>query len=460
MGFTLRPTTVSMQERLFQVYALSPRMAMLEVGTGGGKTYGAIHTVASISPNLHMLIFTTNAVLKSKQWDTQIEDYNHVMDASLTFDAFNYEKLALDKHYANINQSLLNARNSGKRVIVVLDEIHLVKLASSAKASKRSKRLIDVTRDAAVLTTLGLSATTVTNSLLDMSTYLIIAGFYKSSRDFIHQHVKRYDEYHTPIVKDKSGVVREDYFHQPERIKALYKMITVKVDTSEYMPDVTSTRFRFKLTKDQREMYNQTLRDFDMGLYEFPAQVRGAQNKMLANYLFQQKDLALIGIIEKRKRKELDGIVAPILVFYEYTATLDHLDRIIQELYPEYPIYYIAGTRKKPSNMGEPDNKEAIYLIQYSSGAEGLDWQWSNCSVFYEGPTRTDKYIQAKGRNVRNKSIMPHVFHYFFEYINTLDANRWMTTSNKTKFTEKLANELFYKELNEYRNSPKSGGNP
>lgn len=451
MGFTLRETTVSMQQRLFGVYALSPRMAMLEVGTGGGKTYGAIHTVASIDPKLHMLIFSTNAVLKSNQWDAQIEDYNNVMGAELTFDAFNYEKLALDKHYANINESLIAARRKGKRVVVVLDEVHLVKLAANAKASKRSKRLIDVTRDPAVLTTLGLSATTVTNSLLDMATYLIIAGFYKSSRDFIHKHVKRYDEYHTPIVKDKSGKVREDYFHNPDQIKALYKMITVKVDTSEYMPDVTEVRLRFRLTKEQRMMYNQTLKDFDMGLYEFPSQVRGAQNKLLANRIFEQKDLALIGIIERRRKKELDGIVAPILVFYEYTATLNHLDRLLKELYPEYTLHYIAGTRKKPKNMGEPDDKQSIYLIQYTSGAEGLDWQWSNCSVFYEGPSRTDKYIQAKGRNVRNKSIMPHVFHFFFEYINTIDATRWTTTTNKTAFTKKLADELFYKELAQAR---------
>lgn len=451
MTFSLRPTTVSMKDRLFGVYALSPRMAMLEVGTGGGKTYGAIHTIASIDPNLHMLIFSTNAVLKSKQWDAQIEDYNNVMNSALTFDIFNYEKLALNKHYAIIEDTLSEARRNGKRVVVVLDEVHLVKLASSAKASKRSKRLIDITRNTAVLTTLGLSATTVTNSLLDMSTYLIIAGFYESSRQFIHQHVKRYDEYHTPIVKDKSGKIREDYFHNPDQIKALYKMITVKVDTSEYMPDVTETHLKFKLTKEQRALYNQTLKDFDMGLYEFPAQVRGAQNKLLANHIFEQKDLALIGIIERRRNLELDGIEAPILIFYEYTATLNHIDRLLSELYPEYPVFYIAGTRKKPKNMGEPEDNRSIYLIQYTSGAEGLDWQWSNCSVFYEGPTRTDKYIQAKGRNVRNKSIMPHVFHFFFMFINTLDSARWATTSNKTAFTKKLADELFYKELNEAR---------
>lgn len=449
MGFTLRPTTVSMQERLFQVYALSPRMAMLEVGTGGGKTYGAIHTVASIDPDLHMLIFSTNAVLKSNQWDTQVADYNEVMGSHLTFDIFNYEKLALDKHYAIIRDTMDAARSKGKHMVIVLDEIHLVKLAANAKASKRSKRLIEVTRQPGVLTTLGLSATTVTNSLLDMSTYLIIAGFYKSSRDFIKQHVKRYDEYHTPIVKDKSGKIREDYFNNPEYIKGLYKMITVKVDTSEYMPDVTETHLRFKLTKEQRTLYNQTLKDFDMGLYEFPVQVRAAQNKLLSNHIFEQKDLALIGILERRRRLELDGIMAPILIFYEYTATLNHLDRIIKELYPEYPIYYIAGTRKKPKNMGEPEDNRSVYLIQYTSGAEGLDWQWANCSVFYEGPTRTDKFVQAKGRNVRNKSIMPHVYHYFLKYINTLDSQRWDNMNNKTSFTKRLADELFYKELNE-----------
>ena len=99
--------------------------------------------------------------------------------------------------------------------------------------------------------------------------------------------------------------------------------------------------------------------------------------------------------------------------------------------------------------MGEPEDKRSVYLIQYTSGAEGLDWQWANCSVFYEGPTRTDKFVQAKGRNVRNKSIMPHVYHYFLKYVNTLDSQRWDNMNNKTSFTKRLADELFYKELNE-----------
>lgn len=453
MSFELRESTVSMVQKLMMVYNISPRMAVLEVGTGGGKTYGAIHTTATIDPNLHILLFSTKSILGTDQWKRQIDDYNEVMHANLTFTEFNYDKLALDKHYKNIVNALVDAYEKGRRSIVVLDEVHLIKLASSAKPSKRSERLISITRMPQVLTTLGLSATTVTNSLLDLSTYLIIAGFYASSRDFIRTHAKYYDDYHVPIVKDKSGEIKDEYFKDPETIKALYRMITVKVDTSKYLPEVSRTYLKFKLSPESRRIYNKTFEDYSEGLYEFPVQVTSAQNKLLANQLFAQKDLALIGVIEKRNALEFDGIVAPILVFYEYTATLNHIDRILKELYPETPLYYISGTRKKPKNMGEPEDKTAIYLIQYASGAEGLDWQWSNVSVFYEAASRNDKYIQAKGRNVRNKEIMAKVYHYFFEYLRTADAQRWKLSNHKQNFTKRLANELFKDALNEFKNS-------
>lgn len=442
MTFTLRETTVSMTKKLLNVYNMSPRMAMLEVGTGGGKTYGAIHTAATIDPNLHLLLISTKAILNTKQWDIQIDDYNTVMNTHLTFTAFNYDKLPLKAHYPNIVKAITDNYNQGKRSIIILDEVHMVKLASDAKSSKRANKLISLTRMPQVLTTLGLSATTVSNSLLDMSTYLIIAGFYESTRDFISTHVKRYDEYHTPVIKDKSGEIRDDFFKNPEDIKNLYNMITVRVDTSMYMPEVISTRLNFKLQPEQRKQYRKVILDYDNGLYEFPVQVRSAQNKLLANQLFAQKDLALIGILEKRDAKEFDGIVTPILIFYEYTATLDHIDRILKVLYPDDPIFYLSGSRKKPKNMGKPDNNRAIYLIQYASGAEGLDWQWSNVSVFYEAAVRSIKYVQSQGRNVRNKSIMPRVYHYFFKFEGTIDAQRWLLLQQKRNFTTRLSKEF------------------
>ena len=48
MVFELRPTTERIRKALWQSYARNSKMALLTVKTGGGKTYGAIHTFGSI----------------------------------------------------------------------------------------------------------------------------------------------------------------------------------------------------------------------------------------------------------------------------------------------------------------------------------------------------------------------------------------------------------------------------
>lgn len=451
MTFQLRDTTIEMQKKIFDIYRISPKMAMLEVGTGGGKTYASIHIAAKIDPNIHLIIFTTNSIAKTPQWPNSIKDYNEVMSSKLTHDIYNYEILTATKKFPELLKHLNKIQKSGKQIFLILDEIHLIKLSSSAKASKRANEIITISRLPVTLTTLGLSATTISNSFLDVATYLIIAGFYRNSREFIRQHVKRYDDYHSPIVKDKSGQIREEYFKDPDQIKALYKMITVKVDTSKYLPKVHLEDYTFQLSKNYRKKYNQILSDYKLGVYEYPIQARSAQQNMLVNNLSPQKDLALISVIERRKRGDFDKKTTPILIFYEYTVSLLHLERLLTELYPNYKLYYINGIRKKPKQMTKPPEDDAIYLIQYLSGGEGLDWQWSNCSIFYEGATRQDKFKQALGRNVRDKTVMSDVYHFYFKYKNTIDFTRWQVIQYKTEFTTKLSNELFYKELANYK---------
>ena len=76
-----------------------------------------------------------------------------------------------------------------------------------------------------------------------------------------------------------------------------------------------------------------------------------------------------------------------------------------------------------------------------------MHWQWSNLSIFYEAPVRYEKFEQAKGRNLRNKSIMPHVYHYYLEYVKTLDGERWDVNRSKRDFTETVAENTFLQNL-------------
>lgn len=95
------------------------------------------------------------------------------------------------------------------------------------------------------------------------------------------------------------------------------------------------------------------------------------------------------------------GQIHPILIFYQYNKVCEHLIKMIQTMRPDLPIHTVNGYSK--DTLRKPHDDKSVYLVHYEAGGEGLDWQWSNMSVFYEAPVRYEKYIQAKGRNLRNR---------------------------------------------------------
>lgn len=446
MTFTLRPSTLYIREKLLESYQRNNKIAILTVKTGGGKTYGAIHTFGSIMPNATLLVFTTAKIVKSRQWERSVKDYNQVMHTNLKIICTNYDKLVSQKSINDIYQRLRLIHF--QQVVLILDEVHRIKLAGNGKISKRSTMILKLAKQPFITTVLGLSATAFSNSYLDVAPYLVMAGYYKNKTEFLRKHIKKYDKYRQPVVTDDMGRITRDAFYFPEIIDAEIKSISVYVDTSQYKPLVHTYHEYFKLNRDERHLYNMIAEAYRNKEYEYPIQARMDQERMLAQAIPTQKDIYLIGLINMQTQGIFNHLVTPILIFYQYTSVCIHLRNLLHQNFPNRQIVMING-RAKVSNdvLKKPPADDAIYLVQYEAGGEGLDWQWSNISIFYESPVRYEKFVQAKGRNVRNKSQMPVVYQFELEFINTLDSERWETNRNKKDFTNDISKRTFLKHI-------------
>lgn len=446
MTFTLRPSTLYIREKLLESYQRNNKIAILTVKTGGGKTYGAIHTFGSIMPNATLLVFTTAKIVKSKQWERSVKDYNQVMHTNLKIICTNYDKLVSQKSINDIYQRLRLIHF--QQVVLILDEVHRIKLAGNGKISKRSTMILKLAKQPFITTVLGLSATAFSNSYLDVAPYLVMAGYYRNKTEFLRKHIKKYDKYRQPVVTDDMGRITRDAFYFPEIIDAEIKSISVYVDTSQYKPLVHTYHEYFKLNRDERHLYNMIEDAYRNKEYEYPIQARMDQERMLAQAIPTQKDIYLIGLINMQTQGIFNHLVTPILIFYQYTSVCIHLRNLLHQNFPNRQIVMING-RAKVSNdvLKTPPADDAIYLVQYEAGGEGLDWQWSNISIFYESPVRYEKFVQAKGRNVRNKSQMPVVYQFELEFINTLDSERWDTNRNKKDFTNDISKRTFLKHV-------------
>lgn len=447
MTFTLRPSTKLIHDQLIASYNRNRKIALLTVSTGGGKTYGAIHTFGSLFPNATLIVFTTAKITKSKQWENSVADYNEVMNTHLKIICYNYDKLASKSFNKQLMQKINLVKNTP--MVLILDEIHRIKMASSGKLSKRAYHIINLARQPFITTTLGLSATAFSNSYLDVAPYLIIAGYYRNKTEFLNRHVKELDKYHQPVVTDKFGKISRDAFIDPDLIDRELKSITVFVDTSQYKPKLHSYHEFFRLNTNDRISYNQIMIDYKNKKYDFPIQARMDQERLLVTSLASRKDSYILSLLYNQiSHKIFNGIIAPVLIFYQYTSACIHLKNLLKTAFPKRSLVIVNGKVKTNQKLlSKPPSNDAIYLVQYEAGGEGLDWQWSNVTIFYEAPVRYEKFVQAKGRNVRNKSEMSDIYQFGLEFVNTLDSERWAVNRNKRDFTDDVSKRTFLKNV-------------
>ena len=438
--FELRDTTVRIQQMLLESYKRNPKIALLTLKTGGGKTYAAIHTAAAFDPNQLLIVFTTSKVANSHQWEQSVKDYNEVMGTNLLIICYNYDKVISDSFVTEFGERILSIN---RRKMLILDEVHRIKLSSSGKLSQRSKFIQKLARTKDVDRTLGLSATPFSNSYLDLAPYLVMGGYYSSKTDFINKQIKWFDDYHNPVITDSYGNISRFAFRDPDLIDRQLREISVYLNTSQYMPDLTVSHEFFNISANTRYELDTIDDDYESGEIEFPIQARMMQEDVLATKGYVPKDLRLLNLLTRRDKGEF-GQVHPILIFYQYNKVCEHLIKMIQTMRPDLPIHTVNGHSK--DTLQKPHDNDSVYLVQYEAGGEGLDWQWSNMSVFYEAPVRYEKYVQAKGRNLRNRKLMEHVYHFEFEFRNTLDQDRWEINRKKKDFTDEVASSTYIKK--------------
>ena len=73
-------------------------ICVVNVDTGGGKTFMAIRAVGVYRPHAHLVVFTTRKQVDAHNWQDSINAYNQAVKKSeLTYQVINYEALNFKK---------------------------------------------------------------------------------------------------------------------------------------------------------------------------------------------------------------------------------------------------------------------------------------------------------------------------------------------------------------------------
>lgn len=365
------------------------KMQLLQQPTGTGKTAVAVKAIALAqkkSPDRKCVILAPRAIIDSGSWHRTIAEWNAV-------NPDNQVNPVLIDTYGRFTGiiSVPETRDAltdllGKNPLLVIDEVHNYK-NPTAKRSKALQKLKDAT-------ILGLSATPITNNVvLDMASYLIMAGFYRNKTDYLTKtELKdRLDQDFNFFIYNKRG-------HIDPLLWPKYPVVLAQLSTVVYRPDVSVTVDQ--LPNVESPMHRIELSD------ELAGDLRSidrAYNKRMfdsaADYVLaiQQR----INTDEHRLNWLIDTItgegVRQPLVFYWHTAVRDALTDALTQAGIDYQV--IAGD----TSTAEVDKTDASrpILIQYQAGGEGIEFPHSNTTVFYENQGSYARLVQARGRNVR-----------------------------------------------------------
>lgn len=385
----------------------------------------SIRAVGVYRPNAHLLVFTTKSQVKSHNWEDSIDAYNQtVAKANLTYTVLNYEALRSKKSQRTLIEKL--KLHLKQPLYIIADEAHRIKNPTS----KNFKHLQKLTRLPNFKGTICLTATPISESLIDTCSYLILAGYYRNKSQFIREHVVRFDKYFQPITKDRSGQIHNEWLVDYPQIIKEFKSIQVYIDTDELKPPVIKNEQQFHFSKMVQKGYRQIKKDYLNGVYESIMAANAAQRDYIANHATQRLK-TLSSIIDNPKRPQ-----GPILIFYQFNSDLDVLQRYLPDHHPDYHIFQINGSHKYDVTQTPPDN--SLFLCQYQASGEGLNAPWSHVSVFYSPTYSWERYKQAQGRNTRAYQGGT-TYQIRFVVMNTINEHYWYDLiDNKRQFTTKL----------------------
>lgn len=427
-----RPATEAGAKAIVAKFLNQPphrQIVLVNVGTGGGKTFMAIRALGAYQPQAAVLVLTTKKQVDSHNWEDSFAAYQKAVNSAnkpvdLQTYVVNYEAFRRADGYQAF-QAWLKTK-VGRPLYVIADEAQRIK----NPGSKNFKALQKLLKYPYYQGLIGLSATPITESLLDTQSYLILAGYYTSRSDFRRRHVTRLDPYFQPMIKDRQGVIHNEWLRDYKLIIERFKSIQVYIDTDQLKPPVTVREWTFRFDAATQAAYRQIAKDYRNGVYDSIASAIAAQRTFVANHSHQRLQF-LYSIIDSPDRPQ-----GPVLIFYQYNDELAVLKQALTTHYPNRSLYEINGQSHYDVRQTPPD--DALFLCQYQAAGEGLNAQWSRCTIFFAPTYSYNNYQQAQGRNVRAYQTGT-VYQIRFVVRNTINEHYWYDLiDNKRNFTEQL----------------------
>mgnify|MGYP000308418521 FL=1 len=303
---------------------------------------------------------------------------------------------------------------------MMLDESSLI----SNETAKRSKFILKMKPESVIL----LSGTPTAGKYERLWSQVQLLGWNITKKAFYNSYVV------TEWVENGDGFKREvitGYKHTEHLKKKLASYGCIFMKTSEVLelPEQTEQKIFFKSTKEYRYFIKNSYLMFD------DVELVGDNN--LTKMLYARQ---LCGQWHKEKLEGLRDLVEStqdrLIVFYNFTAELDVMQRVLNDLNRPYSV---VNGQKKDLTAYENAN-DSITFIQYQAGAMGGNYQKANKIIYYTlplGKGSCDLWEQSKKRIHRIGQAKP-CFYYYLLVKGTVEEKNLAALKEGKELTDEL----------------------
>lgn len=398
---------------------------------GLGKTFVGAEKMYLLNNSVNLVICQKS---KIDDWVQHFKDYypsDRVMNLTKKSEAINFRTLVDTKELYKMDIQIVGVINYDltfrrdwllkiSEFTMMLDESSLI----TNETAKRSKFILKMKPESVIL----LSGTPTAGKYERLWSQVQLLGWNITKKAFYNSYVV------TEWVENGDGFKREvitGYKHTEHLKKKLADHGCIFMKTSEVLelPEQTEQKIFFKSTKEYRYFIKNSYLMFD--------DVELVGDNSLTKMLYARQ---LCGQYHKEKLQGLRDLVEStqdrLIVFYNFTAELDVMQRVLNDLNRPYSV---VNGQKKDLTAYENAN-DSITFIQYQAGAMGGNYQKANKIIYYTlplGKGSCDLWEQSKKRIHRIGQAKP-CFYYYLLVKGTVEERNLAALKEGKELTDEL----------------------
>lgn len=391
---------------------------------GLGKTFTGSEKLISFNKPCNLIVCQKSKV---KDWIDHMTSYydlpTYDLTSKNTLTAFCSSK---DPRVGIINYELMIRRKellNLQNIALLLDESSLIKNTST----KRTKFIFNLSINNLVL----LSGTPIGGKYEELYSQCRLLGWNITKTKFWDNYIN-YTQYQPPGIGFALKIVTG--YKNIDDLKAhlhKYGVDFIKSEDVLTLPEQNHNFARFDIPK----LYKKFKKDKCVVI---PTGETILAVNPLTNLLYLRK---ISGVFNDDKLCYVNDLLMSsedrFIIFYNFNDELNKLRELAKSL--DKPISVINGKEKDLKNYEAKDN--AVVLVQYQSGALGLNLQKASHMIFFTPPLSSENFEQAKKRIHRIGQKNPCFYYYLIT--DGLEKKIYETLEKRNNYTLELFNNDF-----------------